>query len=405
MYDVTPSSTPLERTAGPQLAASPASEAPVPQRTAHICFLAPSTWPMLSGDTKIPIIGGAEVQQSVLAPALAARGWRVSMICFDYGQPDETRVRGVTVYRMHKPGEGIPVLRFLHPRLTSLWSALKRVDADVYYQRTSAVYTGFMAYFCRKHRRGSIYAGASDVDFLPGREEIRYARDRKIFQWGLRNVDRLIAQNPQQQRAIKENYGRDSVIIPSTCMPGAGSRADPNGYVLWAAAVRPQKNAEMMLEIARRLPHVPIVIVGGPDAGKRQHEYYESIRAAAASLPNVRMAGFVPYAQVDQWFDGARLFVNTSRYEGFPNTFLQAWARGIPTVAFVDTGSRSADGAPPYEVVADVSEAAWKIDRLMKDDAAWRRASQRAAEHFRAHHSVDAVAAMYEREIAGVLAR
>jgi hypothetical protein len=63
------------------------------------------------------------------------------------------------------------------------------------------------------------------------------------------------------------------------------------------------------------------------------------------------------------------------------------------------------DGTPPYEVVSDISEAAWKFDRLMRDDAAWRSASQRAAAHFRTHHSIDAVAAMYEREIAGVLAR
>ncbi len=63
------------------------------------------------------------------------------MVMLDYGQPDATEVRGVTVYKMHKPDEGIPVLRFVHPRLTSLWRALKRVNADVYYQRTAAVHT------------------------------------------------------------------------------------------------------------------------------------------------------------------------------------------------------------------------------------------------------------------------
>ena len=63
------------------------------------------------------------------------------------------------------------------------------MDADVYYQRTADVLTAFTAQFCRRHARKSIYAGASDVDFLPGKEDIRYARDKKIFQWGVRNVN------------------------------------------------------------------------------------------------------------------------------------------------------------------------------------------------------------------------
>ncbi|HTL25451.1 MAG TPA: hypothetical protein VL280_02505, partial [Burkholderiales bacterium] len=84
----------------------------------HVCFVAPATWPVLAGDAAIPVVGGAEVQQKLIATGLARRGYRVSMICLDYGQPEGAQVDGVRVYKMHKPDEGIPVLRFLHPRLT-----------------------------------------------------------------------------------------------------------------------------------------------------------------------------------------------------------------------------------------------------------------------------------------------
>jgi hypothetical protein len=99
--------------------ASPLSEARDPKPS--ICFVAPTTWPVFSASNDIKVVGGAEVQQSMIAPALAQRGWRVSMICYDYGQPDGTVLKGVKIINMHKPDEGIPVVRFLHPRLTSLW--------------------------------------------------------------------------------------------------------------------------------------------------------------------------------------------------------------------------------------------------------------------------------------------
>jgi glycosyltransferase involved in cell wall biosynthesis len=371
----------------------------IPLRKPHVCFVAPTTWPILSGNCEIPVVGGAEVQQSVIAPALAARGYRVSMICLDYGQPDATVVNGVTVYKTYRPEEGIPVLRFLHPRLTSLWSTLKRVDADVYYQRTAAIATAVTAEFCRRHGRHSIYAGASDVDFIPGKEDIQYARDRKIFAHGVRRVDKVLVQNEAQRKTLRENYAREGTLIPNCYTPPPGARADRGGYVLWVATVRPSKRPELLLELAQRMPGHRFVVIGGSDPGRRAEEYHAAMRQAAERLPNIDFRGFVPFAEADRCFDGARVVINTSLYEGFPNTFLQAWSRGVPTVAFVDTGSRH-NGQPVYDMARDPADMSAKVDRLMRDDIYWQAASQRVEGHFRDNHSVEAIVGLYEREIA-----
>jgi glycosyltransferase involved in cell wall biosynthesis len=399
MYAPMHARSPLKRDAPAAAEKARGAANTVPLRKPHICFVAPTTWPILSGDLEIPVIGGAEVQQSVIAPALAARGYRVSMICLDYGQPDEAVVKGVTVYKTYKPDAGIPVLRFLHPRLTSLWSTLKRVDADVYYQRTAAINTAITAEFCRRHQRRSIYAGASDVDFIPGKEDIRFARDRKLFAHGVRRVDSVLVQNEAQRKTLRANYGREGTLIPNCYAPPPGARADRGGYVLWVATVRPSKRPELLLELARRMPEHRFVVIGGSDPGRRAEEYHASMREAAAQLPNIDFRGFVPFVAADRCFDGARVVVNTSLYEGFPNTFLQAWSRGVPTVAFVDTGSRQ-NGQPVYEVASDASDMAAKVDRLMRDDLHWHGASQRAEAHFRENHSVEAIVGLYEREIA-----
>lgn len=375
-----------------------------PGRKPRVCFVAPTTWPVFARSTSIPVIGGAELQQSFIARSLAERGYDVSMISHDYGQPDGTVVDGVRIHNMHAPDAGVRVVRFVHPRFTSLWNAMKRADADVYYQRTSAVYTGYIAAFCRMHKRRSIHAAASDVDFIRGKQDIRFARDRWIYEYGVRNVDMLFAQNPNQQAYVKQHYGREAVLVPNCFEAPAGARGDPRGYVLWVATLRASKRPELLIEMARRMPQHTFVMVGGQDSGPKGLEFAQGIRAAANSLPNVQVRGFVPFVEADRLFDGARLVVNTSEYEGFPNTFLQAWSRGVPTVAFVDTRSEH-EGEPVYDVARDMDHACAAVNRLMSDDLAWERASRRVSSHFRARHSIDAVVGLYEEQLGRLAGR
>lgn len=396
--------SPLERDAAvldsPPATPVNAPASPNVRRKPHVCFVAPTAWPVMSGDDSIAMVGGAEVQQRMIAPALAARGYQVSMITLDHGQEEGTVAHGVTIYKAYRPDEGIPVVRFLFPRMTKLWDALKRVDADVYYQRTSSVSTAVTAAFCRRHGRYSIYAGASDVDFVPGEQEIAYARDRRIYEWGLKRVDRVFVQNEGQLESLRTHYKLDGILVPNCYAPPAGERAGRRGdYALWVATVRPAKRPELFIEMARRMPEHRFVMIGGADPLVRGgEEYFREVQAMAASVPNVEFLGFMPFAQAERWFDRARVVVNTSLYEGFPNTFLQSWSRGVPTVAFVDTGSRH-EGMPVYDTVANLDEMAWKVDRLMREDILWQQLSQRAEAFYRDNHSIEAIAGIYEREL------
>ena len=56
--------------------------------TARICFVGLENLPVLAAEFEQRGVGGAQVQQTLLARALVRRGFPVSMVVGDYGQAD-----------------------------------------------------------------------------------------------------------------------------------------------------------------------------------------------------------------------------------------------------------------------------------------------------------------------------
>jgi len=103
-------------------------------------------------------------------------------------------------------------------------------------------------------------------------------------------------------------------------------------------------------------------MIGGPDASNPL--LYEQIRKQCQALANLDFLGFQPFEKADHYFKQAKVFINTSLHEGFPNTFLQAWSRGIPVISFVDPDDviqKNNLGA----VVRTESELAWALRNLL----------------------------------------
>ena len=345
---------------------------------------------MLADDTDIQFAGGAELQQVILARGLAQRGYPVSMICMDFGQDELVEIDRISVHRAWRSGSGLPVLRFIWPRLTSIWRCLKRADADIYCHRSASMLTGVMAYFARRHRKKSVFAVA-------GKNKIRIGRDRRLFDYGLRHVDCIVVQNLAQQREIREIAGRESYLIPNCYDASPSSKMTSGRNVLWVGTIRHVKRPDIFLDLAESFPALDFTMIGGPS--EQEMELFTTTRERADAMPNVTFEGFVPYAKVDPFFDKATLFVNTSDSEGFPNTFLQSWARGIPTISFVDTGARR-DGEPIDCVVESFSHMATRVSELIENEQERQRLGDACKLYIAETHSLQVVLDLYEHVFA-----
>lgn len=359
-----------------------------------VCFVGLQNLPVLAPEYRRPGVGGAERQQVMLAKALAREGFEVSMIVHDYGQADGQVWDGVTTYRAYRPKEGVPAFRFFHPRWTGVWSAMKRADADIYYTSCADMLIGEITLFTSRYARKAVYRLAHDIDCDPGATLIRYWRDRQLYRYGLLRADLVLAQTARQQTLLRRNLDLNSRVVPSLADSGGRrrERATRDIDVLWVHNIRKLKRPELLLELARRLPQVRFDMVGGPVNGS--DGLYEATRRAAQKLPNVRFHGFVPYHEVGDLYERARLFVSTSEAEGFPNTYLQAWACGTPVVAFFDPDSLIAQRSLGVAVrTLDEMQAATRM--LLEHEPEWSAASSRCSAYMDQHRDERSTLAQY----------
>ncbi len=311
----------------------------------------------------------------------------------DMGQMDGEVIEGIQVWKTFRQDAGLPIVRFIHPRSTGLWGALKRADAEIYYQSCAGVATGIVAHFCRKYRRKFIFRIAHDTDCVPGEELIPYWRDRKIYQYGLKNADLVVAQSEQQQILLKRNYAIDSPLVNMVVQLPLADNHDRDIDILWVNNIRSFKRPELLPELARLLPQLKFVMIGGPCHG--HEELFSRVRDEADVLANLEFMGFVPYEDVNTYYARARIFVNTSDSEGFPNSFLQAWVRGTPVFSFFDPDNiikREGLGRAP----AGLAEMASSISSMINDEEMLRSLSAHVTKFARDRHSAGSVCDRYQ---------
>lgn len=349
-------------------------------KSMHICFVGIGNLPALAPEYAHLGIGGAELQQALVAKALVKRGLQVSMVVGDYGQADKARWSGVTTFKTYRLNAGIPVIRFFHPRWTKVWAALNRANADVYYISCAGVLVWQVALFARIFRRKTVFRIASDSDCDPRTLLVPTWRDRKLYQYFLPKIDTVLAQTQRQREMLLSNFNRESELA-APMAEAASQRLAFNKRsidVLWVGNLRPLKRAELLLDLAARFPAMSFHIAGGALASHA--DYFESIRHKAAALPNVCFHGPVPYHQIGKLFESARVLVNTSETEGFPNTFLQAWSGGTPVVTFLDPGGIIAREGLGRSV-ADLDNMADAVGALATDHTLWEAASARCCRY------------------------
>lgn len=357
----------------------------------RICFVAHYAYGALASEDN-GHIGGIERQNSLMARWLAGKGYGVSMITWDEGQPDALMIDGVQIFKMCRQDAGIKGLRFFYPKWTSFYQAMRRADADIYYYNCGDLGLGQVVIWCRMHGRKCVYSVASDPDCDPELPVLKPLRERVLYKYGLRHVDSIVVQTRRQQQMLREGFGINSTITPMPCEgPGENEDIRPEAarketaHVLWIGRISKEKRLEWLLDVAEECDEIIFDVVG---AANVDSDYASALTKRAASIPNVKMHGRIPHTQMFSCYRCAKVLCCTSVYEGFPNTFLEAWSCGIPVVSTIDP-----DGViAKYNLgwtVSKIDELVCTLRESINEPIKWRAASKSAKEYYLKNHRLD----------------
>lgn len=294
--------------------------------------------------------GGAEVQAWLLAKELARRGNSVSYISKSVlGKAKQTEsLDGVTIVWIKH------TLRF--PWLSSLdyYRALRAISPDIVIQRMTSFETGVAAHYCRLHHVPFVWICSDNANpfrwyFIKKQWGISKNLSQNWIKrsvllanallmdlsrhYGMAHTTIAFTQNEFQKKNLLRSFGLESSKMvsghemPISCLSPEIRLA--GRICLWVSNLGENKRPQLFIDLAKRNQGNGwrFIMVGGKSDEALVQELFKN------RPENLEWLGRLPFEETMSWFDRATWFVNTSKSEGFPNTFIQAWMRGVPVLS------------------------------------------------------------------------
>jgi glycosyltransferase involved in cell wall biosynthesis len=276
------------------------------------------------------------------------------------------------------------------------------IGASIYMMHGNHNWAAELAYYCVKNNKKYVMSAGSDHDFEAARHTNSntdmYGSFIALMKYTIKNAHMIIAQNRHQADLAKNIFGREAIVIPNPVDLTLRCERDKDANtILWVGksddriklpdlfldlvAKRPQYHFEMIMNIAIDSVHKQIL-----ERGK--------------NYPNLKMITFIPYEQIEKHYAGARLLVNTSLFEGFPNTFLQAAKYGVPIVSLqVNPNEMISQHGCGLLCNGDFDLLVENVSRLMTDQTCYSKMASACTDYVSKHHEKSVVARRYHDAI------
>lgn len=220
-----------------------------------------------------------------------------------------------------------------------IYRLISRLSPDIIYKQGVNYITAIGVQYAKSHKIRMILHIASQIDVekskcQPGIKAIFGFLNGYIAKYVIRNASQIICQAKYQNILLQTNYGRTcNLILPNIHpIPRNTIKKILPIKIVWVANFKQLKQPELFLKLAENFQDnndTKFIMIGRPASGAWQSRLFEKMNR----LSNLEYMGELSNDEVNDFLSESHIFVNTSQYEGFSNTYIQAWMRKVPVVA------------------------------------------------------------------------
>ncbi|MFW5888115.1 MAG: glycosyltransferase family 4 protein [Patescibacteria group bacterium] len=349
-----------------------------------VCFVSPFAYPLFNPKTDLKF-GGAEVQMYLVATELAKdENFDVNFVVLDLGQERKEEYNGVRVYKAYKRGRSF--FNLVRAPL-KLIATLSKICPDVVISRAAGVEVGFSCLYTKIFRKKLIYSIAHDRDV--NRSFFQGLRGR-IFKFGFEHANCYIAQSQKQVDILEKTYDRkfnNIQVIPNSFYL-EDKDSGPKESILWVGSSIDFKRPEIFADLAEEFPEERFVMI--MTKSKAAPEKWKKIEQRAKDIDNLELIEQIPFKEIDDYFARAKVFVNTSTAEGFPNTFLQAMIVKTPILSLnVDPDGFIEKNKCGFSCRDSIEELQLKLKQLLENKEMRERMGENGYEHITKNHDIN----------------
>lgn len=292
-----------------------------------ICFIATHVYPLFNPNIG-GIHGGSEVQLYTISKALAKKQHEISFIVGDFGQSKKEIYNDIKVIKSFNPKgkgsslfqKGLQALRYL--------SLLIKENPDVCITSSANSIVGVVGLYCKIFRKKHIHRTANIIDVNKGWIKKNKILGR-IYKFGLESASVVVCQTNEQKKLLKKNHDIEATLFRNVFDFKGNKKKEKKNYILWVGRANRVKRAEMFLKLAKKNPDLDFVMI----FNCQDENYFKEIREEAMKITNLIFIDKVPFHKIQTYFDEAKVFVSTSLYEGFANTFIQSGIGKTPILS------------------------------------------------------------------------
>lgn len=173
--------------------------------------------------------------------------------------------------------------------------------------------------------------------------------------------------------------------------------ADDQFVVIGAGQVQPRKRVQDMIAVAKKLPDVTFLWIGGMPFGKIAADNAKMQRMIDTAPSNVLFPGIVPLADMPSYYHAADMFWLPSEQETFGLVVVEAAASGLPILLRdIPDYAETFAGDALQEKTVKGYEAAIQLLKADKDEySKWQQGAQRIAERFDSKATAEQLVQLY----------